>query len=66
MSADPKPKKKNQNVQNYIRDLDTYGYVKIENFLNKVGTKLNTKKFTTDSNYRKKISNALSTSGGDE
>ena len=35
MSADPETKKKNQNIQNYLRNLETYGYVKIENFLNK-------------------------------
>ena len=35
MPADPETKKKNQNIQNYLRDLDVYGYVKIENFLNK-------------------------------
>ena len=42
-----------------VKKLEEQSYQSIENFLNKVGTKLNTEKFNTNSNYRKKISNDL-------
>ena len=49
-----------------IKKLDDQTHQSIDNFLNKVGTKLNTEKFNTNPNYRKKISNDLAKLGGNE
>ena len=49
-----------------IKKLDDQTYQSIDNFLNKVGTKLNTEKFNTNPNYRKKISNDLAKLGGND
>ena len=49
-----------------IKKLDDQTHQSIDNFLNKVGTKLNTEKFNTNLNYRKKISNDLAKLGGNE
>ena len=49
-----------------LKKLNEQSYQSIENFLNKVGTKLNTEKFNNNSNYRKKISNDLAKLGGNE
>ena len=49
-----------------LKKLNEQSYQSIENFLNKVGTKLNTEKFNTNSNYRKKISNDLAKLGGND
>ena len=49
-----------------IKKLDDQTHQSIDNFLNKVGTKLNTEKFNTNSSYRKKISNDLAKLGGDK
>ena len=49
-----------------IKKLDDQTHQSIDNFLNKVGTKLDTKKFNNNLNYRKKISNDLAKFGGNE
>ena len=49
-----------------LNKLEKQTHQSIENFLSKVGTKLNTEKFNTNPNYRKKISNDLSKLGGDK
>ena len=49
-----------------LKKLEEQTYQSIESFLNKVGTKLNTEKFNTNPNYRKKISNDLAKLGGNE
>ena len=49
-----------------LKKLDDQTHQSIESFLNKVGTKLNTEKFNTNPNYRKKISNDLAKLGGNE
>ena len=49
-----------------LKKLEEQTYQSIESFLNKVGTKLNTEKFNTNLNYRKKISNDLAKFGGNE
>ena len=49
-----------------IKKLDDQTHQSIDNFLNKVGTKLNTEKFNTNPNYRKKISNDLAKLGGND
>ena len=49
-----------------LKKLEEQEYQSIDNFLNKVGTKLDTKKFNTNPNYRKKISNDLAKLGGND
>ena len=49
-----------------LKKLEEQEYQSIDNFLNKVGTKLNTEKFNTNPNYRKKISNDLAKLGGND
>ena len=49
-----------------LKKLEEQEYQSIDNFLSKIGTKLNIEKFNTDSNYRKKISNDLAKLGGND